>query len=83
MDDDQPRVLNAMNQIRDYLKLNPHAADTIDGIALWLHRAPPGHERVILQAALDRLVEGGEMLRETLPDGRNIYRKHPAWPPRH
>jgi hypothetical protein len=73
MDDELVRGLES--EIKAYLKLHPHAADSIDGIRSWW--LDPRHKvanEEQLQRALSGLVRQGIMHRTELPDGHVIYR---------
>lgn len=74
--EDDLELLGAMNQIRDYFKRNPDAADTVDGVACWLHAAPLEGTKNLIQYALDQLVLRKEINREPLPGGKTLYRWH-------
>ena len=58
----------------DYLEAHPDAADSLTGIHQWWL---PGRQLdagiTELKAALDRLVQRGEIRRSTLPDGTQVY----------
>lgn len=74
--EDDLELLDAMNQIRNYLKRNPEAADTVDGVICWLHAAPLEDTKNLIQNALDQLVLRKEINPEPLPGGKTLYRRH-------
>lgn len=67
-----------MHDILSYFVRHPQAADTLDGIVRFrvmeelLHRGVPETE-----AALDRLVERGLLLRDRAPGRPTLYRLDP------
>lgn len=64
-----------------YLAGHPSAADSEGGIAQWwLPCMGVDVPMADLRRALERLVQGGAMVRATLPDGRVIYRATPSLP---
>lgn len=75
--------------ILQYLHDHPEAADSLDGIASWW-LPQSGHSVTIeaVQAALAQLVEGHQIARIDLADGRTLFQSidkvsgsHPAWKP--
>ncbi|HEX7111738.1 MAG TPA: hypothetical protein VF216_04790 [Mizugakiibacter sp.] len=67
-----------------YLRDHPQAADTLDGIVNWwlpLQRYETARSRI--ERALGRLVAGGQLRRDRLPDGAVLYAlNEKARPPR-
>lgn len=66
--------------LRQYLALNPDAADSVDGIRRWWlpqSLQSVGNDR--LQATLEDLVTSGEMQVRCLPGGTEFYAR--AGPP--
>ena len=57
----------------DYLARHPQAADTLPGVARWWVGDDGRYSMEQVQAALDRLVDGGELRRERLADGTDWY----------
>lgn len=77
----QPRVSGVENEdavgrkILDYLKHNPSAEDTLEGIAQWwLLEQQIRIETARVQAALKRLVERNLLIVRRGADGRTRYR---------
>ena len=80
----KPRVSGVENEdavgrkILDYLKHNPSAEDTLEGIAQWwLLEQQIRIERARVKAALKRLVERSLLLVRPGVDGRIRYRLNP------
>ena len=69
-------------ELEKYVLLHPTAADTPAGIARWWldRREQPALNRV--EAALEKLVERGVLVRRLLPDGNSIYRQEKPQCPR-
>lgn len=58
-----------------YLRSNPRAADTVEGIAQWwLRRGATTPARTSVQAALELLVARGSVVCHVKTDGAAIYR---------
>jgi hypothetical protein len=62
-----------------YLEAHPYAADTVEGITRWwlgpgLGNAPPD----ALEQALETLVASRHVVRDSLGDGRFVYRRGPS-----
>lgn len=74
--EDDLELVETMNKIRDYFKRNPDAADTVEGVACWLHAAPLEDTKNLIQYALDQLVLRKEIHLEPLPGGKILYRRH-------
>lgn len=74
--EDDLELLETMNKIRDYFRRNPDAADTVDGVACWLHAAPVEDTKNLIQRALHQLVLRKEVNLEPLPGGKTLYRLH-------
>lgn len=73
---DQSRRVQAIaEEIEAYLKLYPHAADTLEGIRDWW-LASRYNSLEEIQRALESLIQRGLVERQKLPDGRIIFRKH-------
>lgn len=63
--------------IRRYLRDHPHAADTLQGIALWWLPGNAGKEWLAnVKRAIEQLVNRGEVVRKTLRDGTVIYERN-------
>ncbi len=59
-------------QIERYLRCHPNAADTLEGVASWWLQDVPLQQ---IEAALQRLVEAGVVVKKTVPGGRFLYAK--------
>ena len=71
---DEPGLVPLSDEILNYLRAHPQAADTVDGIvAWWLPRQR--YEEAIdrVQHALDALVVRGLVEKVTLVDGTVLY----------
>ncbi len=75
MNDEPGGVGQIAKAIRAYLKENPRAADTLEGIsACWLAQGDvPSCDDVL--RALERLVSQGQLEKHISPDGRRLFRK--------
>ncbi len=72
-DDDERRLL--AEEILDYLRHNPNAADALEGIARWwLRRRHGDADMDQVQKALDYLVEKGLLQSERKRSGELIYK---------
>lgn len=75
--------------ILQYLHDHPEAADSLDGIASWwLPQSGLSVSIESVQAALAQLVEGHQIARIDLADGRTLFQSidkvsgsHPTWKP--
>ena len=62
------------SEVLAYLRDHPEAGDTADGITQWwIHRQRLAVIRAAVQAALDRLVEAGHLVRRTTGSGQVFY----------
>ena len=61
------------SDIRRYCAANPHASDSIDGIAWWLAVQRVEDTRAQLGNAVDALVQQGILEARTLPDGTVMF----------
>ena len=72
------------DEILQYLQAHPDAGDTVDGIAEWWlsqHDAPYANESVVLvEQALDHLVQRGLVERHVLVEGTILYEAAPPKP---
>lgn len=76
MNASRTEVDEAAAGIRCYLLEHPNAADTLEGVAAWwLSGSTSGPWLATVQAAVDRLVAAGEVVKQTLPDGTTIYQR--------
>ncbi|MGP1677334.1 MAG: hypothetical protein ACTS6J_09275 [Burkholderiales bacterium] len=76
MDAETKDVTAVAAAIRRYLQDHPHAADTLEGIALWWLPGNAGSARLAnVQRAIEQLVNRGEVVRKTLRDGTVIYER--------
>jgi hypothetical protein len=75
-DDDVTALVRSLNR---YLRDNPLACDSADGIARWWLAAPP--DPGTLDAALVRMAREGEIQALRAADGRVRYRRRAAEPP--
>ena len=75
VDSTQARRLRLAEAIRDYLARHPDAADSAEGVAKWW-LGPLGTEATTAdtEQALLYLYGLGLIDRQTLPDGRALYR---------
>jgi hypothetical protein len=68
--------------IRQYLETHPKASDTIDGVSRWwlpaqnVVASPDG-----VRAALEWLVEAGEVAKRRMPNGQTVYAVERGDPP--
>jgi hypothetical protein len=68
--------------IRRYLREHPNAADTLEGIARWWLSGNSGNELLTdVERALEELVAGGEVVRQTLRDGTVIFERNKHFDP--
>jgi len=68
-------VRRVCDEVRRYLDDNPGAADCLDGVAtFWVRSGVHGGSGAVVQGALQLLTAAGRVSRETLPDGRILYR---------
>ena len=73
---DGPRrcELHVREAILDYVKVHPHAADSIEGIATWwLRESREQPSRSELAFELDKLALSGDLKRIETPDGGSFY----------
>lgn len=78
MEDDDDRVAKIAEDILHYLVKHPNAADTFEGISQWwLARIRIEEAASEVRRALDRLVQGGVVVEDTLPSGQSLYRRAP------
>jgi Fe2+ or Zn2+ uptake regulation protein len=61
--------------LSEYLRRNPQACDTLDGIASWWLGGEWSQRPALVQEALDRLEELGVIERVRAGDGRVRYRR--------
>ena len=62
-----------------YLQAHPHAADTVEGIMRWWLGPELGCvPSDALEQALAALVASGHVVRDSLGDGRFVYRRGPS-----
>jgi hypothetical protein len=66
--------------VLEYLRAQPHAADTVEGIsAWWLGTSRRGPRVSAVIDALEALAARGAVTRETTPAGETVYRlRRPA-----
>jgi Fe2+ or Zn2+ uptake regulation protein len=69
---DRDAVVSALSE---YLRRNPEACDTLDGIARWWLGGEGRQRTALVQEALDRLEELGVIERVQAGDGRVRYRR--------
>ena len=69
---DRDAVVDALS---DYLRRNPEACDTLDGIARWWLGGEWRQRTTLVQQALDGLEESGVIERVEAGDGRVRYRR--------
>lgn len=74
VDREKDALKKTMEKIRSYLKHNPDAADTIDGVRCWVADAAPAVSTATVQGALEALTALGEIHTEKLPGGKVLYR---------
>jgi hypothetical protein len=61
-------------QVRDYLNAHPKASDTLEGsVGWWLPEEGASASAELVQAALDGLVAGHELVRFRSADGHVLY----------
>lgn len=77
---DEPSVAETIRAIRDYLRQNPNAQDTQDGILhWWLTELPTKPREVIVKKALEYLVREGLLSEHRGKDAQVSYRmKNPV-----
>ena len=69
-------IAAAAARIRRYLAAHPHAADTLEGVAAaWLSGNTSEEFLIIVHAAIQQLVDAGEMAKHVLIDGTIIYER--------
>lgn len=71
---DSDAVNTILIELSRYMRLNPLACDTIEGITAWWLNAPDAKEADVLQA-LDLLQRGGLLQSHRAADGRIRYRR--------
>jgi hypothetical protein len=64
-----------VNALSEYLRRNPQACDTLDGIARWWLGGEWRQRTTLVQEALDGLEELGVIERVQAGDGRVRYRR--------
>ena len=75
------RITRVTDAIRAYLSRHPDAADSEEGIAAWWMPAMDVETCAAeVAVALEQLHRLGLIERQSLPDGRVIYRAHAAPP---
>ena len=73
------RITGIADAIRAYLSRHPDAADSEEGIAAWWMPAMDVETCAAeVAVALEQLHRGGLIERQSLPDGRVIYRARAA-----
>lgn len=66
-------VKKTATEIKRYLETRPNAAETVDGVAKWwLTRQRFDDSRAVVQAALEYLVEQGDV-KKRVTGGKEIY----------
>lgn len=73
MRDDDDAVQTIAASLLDYVAVHPGAADSIEGIRSWWLPSHIAARAVGVEAALERLVQAGELTRRQLPDGGVLY----------
>ena len=69
-------VVNTAEAINRYLAARPNASETVEGIAKWwLLRQRYNDSKVLVQSALDLLIDEGIVAKSVMPDGKVMYRK--------
>jgi hypothetical protein len=70
---DHPRTATIALTIERYLSVRPRAADTVEGVRLWV--ASQGYDEPLsrIEAALDHLVRRNRLVRIVRADGTVIY----------
>lgn len=64
------------DEIRRYCIVNPHARDTLEGIAWWVVHQRYREMLGDLEAAIDRLVVEQVLVRHQMEDGATLYSCH-------
>jgi hypothetical protein len=77
LDDADNKARAVADQILDYLRSHPQAADTARGIAEWW-LAGRAFDAALVNRALRMLAAEGHVVSETNPDGNRIWRAGPA-----
>lgn len=68
-----PSVERVAGEILRYCSTHPNACDSVDGIEWWLARQLSESTREEVQAAVDALVERGQLFSHRLSDGSMVY----------
>lgn len=69
-------VVDTAGEINRYLVARPNASETVDGIAKWwLLRQRYNDSKVLVQSALDLLIDEGVVAKIIMPDGKVMYRR--------
>jgi hypothetical protein len=85
MSDDEGDAIDAVARaLQRYIAAHPTAADTVVGIQRWWLAPALDEPLLLVELALDRLIEEGVMRRVQLQDGSAIYsvvpRDEPSMP---
>lgn len=67
------QIAAAMRGIRSYLDAHPNASDSLRGVRLWLRDLPEEFGEEAIGAALDRLLELGEIEARPVAGGAVVY----------
>jgi hypothetical protein len=71
--DDAVQIISAI--LLDYIACHPDAADSNEGIRRWWLPGDIAACTANVEAALERLVQLGELARQRLPDGGVLYKR--------
>jgi hypothetical protein len=69
-----PEILVIVDALVAYVRVNPHACDTSDGIERWW-LSDRSHRSEDVRVALDWMVQQGYLQTTTAADGRTRYRR--------
>ncbi|MEM7358431.1 MAG: hypothetical protein AAF431_05010 [Pseudomonadota bacterium] len=64
----QEEIKTLARVILEFYKKNPEAGETVDGIIYWLARSRYDDSRDLVQAALDYMVDRGELVKKVLKE---------------
>lgn len=69
----EERIAAVMHGILDYLDKHPKASDTWRGVELWLRDLPEVPSSEIIELALERLAEQGQIAAHRMAGGTVVY----------
>ena len=72
-----PAVRKVAAEILRYCNSHPRARDSIEGITWWVAHQCFDDAKNLVPRAVDLLIERGELQRQQLPDGSQVYGCNP------